>query len=249
MQKEYITNKVWIKIFSFLKTIKAVYICREVALRKFIEAIWWINRSGAQWRLLPSEYGNWNSIFKRFIRWSKKNIWEKMFNFCQENPDLEFASMDSTIVRAHACAAGYGDQDEQGLGRSCGGFSTKIHAKCEALGLPLTIIITAGQRADITQAKALLEGDIAEYVLADKGYDSDDFRESITNRKSSPVIPGKANRSKSVEYDKHIYKERHVVECFFSKIKYFRRVFSRYDKSICSYRSFVLLAGVDVWLR
>ena len=80
-------------------------------------------------------------------------------------------------------------------------------------------------------------------------YDSDDFRESIANKKSISVIPGKSNRLELIEYDEHIYKERHVVECFFSKIKYFRRVFSRYDKSIRSYRSFVLLAVVDVWLR
>lgn len=249
MQREYITNEAWMKIFSFFKTINEIYIGHEDRLRRFFEGVYWMNRAGAQWRLLPPEYGNWNSVFKRFNRLSKKGIWEKLFYFCQKDSDLEFISIDSTIVRAHACAAGYGDAKEQGLGRSCGGFSTKIHVKCEALGLPLTILITQGQTSDITQAKALLGNTVGTYGLADRGYDSDDFRQALINQNCTPVIPGKSNRLKPIEYDKHIYKERHVVECFFSKIKYFRRVFSRYDKSICNYRSFVLLAGVHVWLR
>jgi len=64
-------------------------------------------------------------------------------NFCIEDPDLEYVMIDSTIVRAHACAAGLGKQGEQGLGRSKGGFTSKIHAKVDALGLPLKFIVTA----------------------------------------------------------------------------------------------------------
>ena len=76
---------------------------------------------------------------------SKKDIWNKLLQFCIQDPDLEYIMIDATIVRAHACAAGYGDTREEGLGRSKGGFTSKIHAKVDALGNPLKIIITPGK--------------------------------------------------------------------------------------------------------
>jgi transposase len=246
---EYISEIAWSKIFSFLKTLKNIYCGNEQKIEKFIRAILWITRTGAQWRELPDKYGKWNSIFSRFNDWSKKQVWAKLLEFCKDDPDLEFIMIDSTIVRAHACAAGYGDQEEQGLGRSRGGFTSKIHAKVDALGNPLKIIITPGQRNDITQAKNLIAGDKNASILGDKGYDSKEFRDQIKEQNCVDVIPSRENSKDPVEYDKHIYKERHAVECFFSKIKYFRRVFSRFDKSARNFASFLSFVGALVWLR
>ena len=157
--------------------------------------------------------------------------------------------IDATIVRAHACAAGYGIQAEQGLGRSSGGFSTKIHAKVDALGNPLAIVLTPGERNDITQADALVADVYDSYVVADKGYDSDAFRDKLLEQNCTPAIPPRSNRINPSTYDEYIYKERHVVECFFSKIKYFRRIFSRFDKSARNYASFIAFVGAILWLR
>ncbi len=168
---------------------------------------------------------------------------------CIENPDLEYVMLDSTVVRAHACAAGKGKQKEQGLGRSVGGFTSKVHAKVDALGNPLKFIVTSGGRSDFKEAANLLSTTSKSYVLGDKGYDSDIFRKQIKKLNNIPVIPGKRNRKITIKYDKYIYKFRSTIECFFSKIKHFRRVFSRFDKDISSYYSFLYFVGALLWLR
>lgn len=249
MQREYITEVGWKKIFSFVQTLKTIRVKNEIKTRRFIEAIYWMARSGAQWRLLPSEYGRCNSVFKRFNSWSKKGIWDQLHNLCIQDPDCEYVMFDATIVRAHACAAGYGNQKEQGLGRSKGGFTTKIHALSDALGNSLRFLITPGQDSDVVWASKLLGSVQGTYALADRGYDSDDLRLNLRQKNFIPVIPGRSNRRVKIDYDKHIYKERNVIECFFSKVKHFRHIFSRFDKSARNYQSFLSFTALILWLR
>lgn len=101
-----ITDEQWTKIRDFLRQDPNAYVGNEASCRRFIEAIKWMSRSGAQWRLLPSEYGNWNSVFKRFARWCEHGVWERMLAHFAADPDMENGMIDSTIIRAHPCAAG-----------------------------------------------------------------------------------------------------------------------------------------------
>jgi len=158
--------------------------------------------------------------------------------------------IDGTIIRAHRHAAGaHGGQEEQGLGRSCGGFSSKIHAKVDALGMPLRLIITAGQVADIGQAKALVGEDFCDDLIADRGYGSDDFRDTLRGRKTRPVIPGRKNRLKPIEYDEYTYKERNAVERFFGRLKEYRRIATRYDKTAVMFKAGIVIACIFMWLK
>jgi transposase len=247
----FIKENEWLCIFSILQKRQDLYVGKEGALRRFIEAVWYITRTGCQWRLLPSYYGHWRSIHKRFKRWSHKGIWGYLFESSQNQPDQENVTIDSTIVRAHACASGYekGGNDIHALGRSKGGFTRKIHALCDALGNPLKFILTAGQRHDVTQAENLIENVENANVIGDKAYSSKAFIKTLEEKNCISVIPSRSNSKKPRIYDEELYKERHVIECFLGKIKHFRRVFSRFDKDATSYLSFLHFVGALIWMR
>ncbi len=142
-----------------------------------------------------------------------------------------------------------GGQEHQALGRSRGGFSTKIHIAVDALGNPLRLILTAGQRHDSPQAAALIEDFEPRVLIADKGYDSDALIEAVTAKGIEAVIPPKKNRIERREYDRHLYRERHLIECFIGKIKQYRRVFSRFEKLSKNYLGFLSFVSALVWLR
>ncbi len=93
-------------MYQHITSERAIHKCNEKSLRQFLEAVYWMSRTGAQWRFLPSEYGNWNSVYKRFTRWTALGIWRRMFHHFSQDIDTEWLMIDSTIVRAHACAAG-----------------------------------------------------------------------------------------------------------------------------------------------
>ncbi len=97
----------WGKIQVFLRQEPRAYLDRDAhACRRFVEAVKWMSRSGAQWRLLPAEYGAWNSVYKRFVRWCAAGVWERLLAALANDPDLEHGMLDATIARAHPCAAG-----------------------------------------------------------------------------------------------------------------------------------------------
>ena len=160
MDKYYIKSEDWEKIYSFLKSRRDIRVGNEVKTRRFAESVYFIMHTGAQWRELPTYYGKWRSVHKRFEAWSRKGLWSQILEHFTEEYDGESLMIDATIIRAHSCAAGY--EKDQGarecLGRSKGGFTTKIHVVVDALGQALRFSLTPGQRHDITQASTLLQG-------------------------------------------------------------------------------------------
>ncbi len=145
-----------------------------------------------------------------------------------------------------------GGQETQALGRSRGGFTTKIHITVDGLGSPLRLHLTAGQESDIGQAVLLVEGLPFDRIIADRGYAAQDFYDWVVAAEMEPVIPPhqRAKGEKAERpYDKWLYRERHLVECFINKIKHYRRVFSRFDKLASRYLGFLHFVSSLIWLR
>lgn len=218
--------------------------------RLFINAVMWIAKTGAPWRDLPERFGKSNSVFQRFNRWCKNGVFQRVMDHLQD-PDLGVLLLDSTVIRAHQHAAGAKGScaDAEALGRSRGGFSTKIHVACDGLGQPVKIILTPGQDHDVTQGSALISGSDADKIIADKGYDSDAFVAEIESRDAEAVIPPRSNRLEQRDYDKEQYKERNVVERFINAIKQCRRVATRYEKTARNFLAMVSFASTLVLLN
>ena len=251
MNKSKLSDSEWVHLIGRLKKTPGIRVGCEATCRRFVEAVLWMLRSGAQWRLLPDRLGNWNSVFKRFASWSRFGVWEQMLAHVSAKADLENVCIDSTVVRAHACAAGAAASNAtaEALGRSRGGFGCKIHALTDALGLPVRFILTGGQAADITQATPLMQGISTGALLADKGYDANALLDWLGQRGIAAVIPPKANRKVQRSCDWYMYKERHVIECMFGKLKYFRRIATRYEKKASHFMEMLTFAAVLLWLR
>ena len=135
------------------------------------------------------------------------------------------------------------------MGRSKGGFSTKLHAAVDALGNPVQFVLTGGERADISQAEVLIDGIRFEILLADKGYCSEKLMNHVEEKGAKYCVPPKKNSKHPWDYDKIIYKERNAVERFFSFLKQFRRIATRYEKTAQNYLSMVYFASSIILLK
>ncbi|WP_238322047.1 IS5 family transposase [Komagataeibacter europaeus] len=139
---------------------------------------------------------------------------------------------------------------KEGFGRSRGGFTSKIHARADGQGRPLGFDLTGGEISDYSGADALMDLPVVtpRRFLADKGYDSDRIRENLLFRGILPVIPPRSNRTEDIPCDFRRYRDRNRIERMFNKLKQFRRIATRYDKTRKSFLAFLNLAAVKLWL-
>ncbi len=217
--------------------------------RRFLEAIHFFAVHNVTWRALPEAFGNWNSVWKRFWRLSQAGVFEAFFDaLASLSRTAHLVQMfDSTVVRAHVSAAGAkGGQNDQALGRSRGGFSTKIHLKADLAGLPLAFHLTGGEAGDSPQFEVLLDlgPDVTpRAALGDKGYDCKGSRAAARERGICPAIPYKSTaRRRPAFFPKALYRARARIEQLVGKLKRFKRIALRCEKTDRNFGSFVAFA-------
>jgi transposase len=177
-----------------------------------------------------------------------------MMGLAEQVPDNKAISIDATYLKAHRTASSLGLKKRgrgRLIGQTKGGMNTKLHAVTNTRGRPVRFFITAGQVSDYTGAAALMNGlPEADWSLADRGYDADWFREGRIDTGTPPCIPGQKSRKTTIKYDKRRYKRRNRIKRMFSRIKDWRRVAKRYDRSPTVFLSAIILAATVIfWLR
>ena len=141
--------------------------------------------------------------------------------------------------------------ESKAVGVSKGGRNTKIHAIVDGLGNPVSFLLSLGNDHDSKHAIPLLSQVNIERsnILGDKAYGAKAIRDYINSQDAVFTIPPKSDVNEPWSVDWHTYKERHLIECFFQKLKWFRRVFTRYDKLDASFLAFVQVAAIAILLK
>ncbi|TAY65536.1 IS5 family transposase [Rhizobium leguminosarum] len=219
--------------------------------RRVLNGIFWVLRSGAPWRDVPQRYGPYTTCYNRFRRWMKAGIWDSLMDVITSASRDRITMIDGTSVRVHHSAATLrADHPDRCLGRSRGGLTTKIHALTDGRGLPIKISITPGHAHDLTAASELLDNlPSGAMLLADKAYDANWLRSKLRAERSWANIPPKSNRKGSIVFSPWLYKKRNLIERFFNKLKYYRRVATRYDKLGMTFLAMTKLACIRITLR
>ena len=216
-----------------------------------LNAIFWILRTGAPWRDLPPDYGNWNSIYHKFRQWCEQDIFINILRELNSGKSV-LIEIDSTYCKVHQHAAGARKiNGNQAIGVSRGGKNTKIHALINEKFELISFILTGGEVFDSKVAVELLKTvDLTDkMVLADRAYGSDDIRTYLAQNEVKSCIPDKKNAQIHHSFDKEVYKKRNIVERFFNKIKNNRHIAMRFDKLSICFWNFIVLSAIKLKMK
>ena len=239
-----------------------------------LNAILYVAEHGCKWRGLPDRFGNWHTVYMRMYRWTRNGVLHRVLRHLQRelgvHVDVTALGLDSTSVKVHPDGAGARKKRPQAIGKSRGGWNTKLHMVASDDRTAVAFALSPGNAHDAPEGRKLLK-DMAKTPLApmpagadadaiaeavrgaalvmDKAYEDDATRALAQSLGFDPVVPPKSSRNDPWDYDREVYRRRNEVERLFRRIKGFRRVFTRYDKLDRMFLAFVVFALVADTLR
>lgn len=236
--------------------------------RTTLDGILWVLHTGAQWRELPGRYGKWKSAYGRFNRWSKQGLFDRILRRLHtrldklKRLDFDLWCVDGSSIRAGRSAAGArqrvmdGEPKDHALGRSRGGFGTKLHLIVDGHGIPLAASISPGQAHESKHLEPVLEAVRIhrmgrgrprcrpKALVGDKGYSYPRVRRYLRRRGIKAVIPTRKDQRRDPNFDKPSYRRRNIVERCINWLKENRRVGTRHEKLAVTFMGMIKLAMI-----
>lgn len=214
-----------------------------------VTGIWFIMRTGIPWRDLPAHYGPWSSVYTRWRRWCAAGLWPRLLAELSGGACGRIRSVDCSHIKVHQDAANpVGGAEAQGMGRTKGGFNSKLAAVVDALGRAVGLTVAPGPRPDLEACAPLAAHLAGQWVVGDKGFDSSAFRVELADAGAMVCIPPRRSRCLDYYFSRLLYRHRHTVENFFCRIKRHRRIATRFEKLVETFLGFIYLAAVIDWL-
>ena len=165
-----------------------------------LNAILYVAEHGCKWRGLPERFGNWHTIYTRMNRWAKSGVLDRVFAELQRQQIIrvrvEAVSLDSTLISVHPDGRGALKNGPQAIGKSRGGWTTKLHLVAADARYAVTFSLSPGNAGDAPEGRELLASSSSEadYIIMDKAYEGDETRQLVLDLGSTPVVPPKSNR-------------------------------------------------------
>lgn len=188
----------------------------KISNLQVLNAILYVTEQGCKWRGLPKQFGRWHSIYMRANRWAKQGVLDRVFLALQENDviniQVDHISLDSTVVKVHPDGTGALKKNgPQSIGKSRGGWTTKIHLVAAGHNRAVAFSLSPGQAGDAPAGRKLLKalensGWEGAKVIMDKAYEGNETRQLVFDLGMEPVVPPKSNRVTPWEYDRELYK-------------------------------------------
>lgn len=273
MSRHNLTDLEWNTIRRFLPAERSGKAGRPwKSHRLVINGILFVLRAGIPWEDLPAEFGSYKTVYNRFRRWVKSGLWQRLFNALidrlrkEGGIDLELWCVDGTVIRAHRVASGARKEgatseenaEKQALGRSRGGYATKLHFLTDGQGIPLAVTATPGQRNEAPEFENVMNACLIntfrkknrpQALAGDKAYSSKAIRGYIEKLGIEQVIPTRSNEQENPNFDKAKYKQRNIVERLIGWIKENRRIATRYEKLASNYLAMAYIAIVRMLIN
>ena len=223
-----------------------------------LNAILYVAEHGCKWRGLPARFGNWHTIYTRMNRWARAGVLDRVFAALQDEQiiriKIEALSLDSTIVKVHPDGTGALKKNgPQAIGKSRGGWTTKIHMVAADARTAITFSLSPGHNHDAPEGRELLRMlkpvHSTVSMIMDRAYEGAETRQLVLELGFTPVVPPKQGRVSPWQYDRIMYRRRNEIERLFRRLKGFRRIFSRFDKLDVMFTAFIHFALIVEALR